>query len=84
MLIGDDSKKDSGMCKTMIDSEPENLSERQIAYSLRILYRFYIKGFNLPNSLKKSIEENEKELMAIEKKRLKNFSTSKYFVKAKL
>ncbi len=84
VLIGDDSKKDSGMCKTMMDINPENLSEKQIAYALRIIYRFYKQGFNFPELINSKVEENIDELEKIDKNRLVNFSSSKYFVQAKL
>lgn len=83
-IIGDEKKKDSGMCKTMMGAEPESLSEKQIAYALRIVYRFYQKEFGFPASMKLKIEENIKELETINKKSLAMYSTGKYFVQAKL
>lgn len=83
-IIGDESKKDAGMCKTMIGISPEALSEKQIAYALRIVYRFFKNGFTFDGATTAKLEEYKEELSQIEKKSLKNFSTSKYFVQAKL
>ncbi|MDY5931240.1 MAG: AIPR family protein [Candidatus Ornithospirochaeta sp.] len=83
-IIGDENRSHSGMCKTMMGMAPENLSERQIAYALRIVYRFYKAGFVFSASMNEAIKENEEELAQIDKKRLSMYSNSKYYVQAKL
>ena len=83
-LIGDDSKKDASMCKTMMGISPDSLSEKQIAYALRIVYRFYKKGFTFDDATTAKLNAYKEELDMIEKKSLKNYSASKYFVQAKL
>lgn len=83
-LIGDENKKYSGMCKTMMGISPENLSEKQIAFALRIVYKFYKAGFTFDDSTTAKLKEYEPDLESIEKKRMSNYSSSKYFVEGKL
>lgn len=82
VMIKDEKRKDSGMCKTMIGIKPETLSEKQLAYALRIVYRFYKVGYNFSDSMSSQIAKFENELAIIDKKTLANYSTSKYYVQA--
>jgi hypothetical protein len=82
VMIKDEKRRDSGMCKTMIGIKPETLSEKQLAYALRIVYRFYKAGFSFSDSMNSQIAKFENELAIIDKKTLANYSTSKYYVQA--
>ena len=68
------------MCSTMATTSLNMLSEKQIGFALRIVYRYYVAGFHFNSFLSNQIE-NDKIFIERVTKNLKSMSKEKYFCK---
>ena len=74
-------RSDRSMCISMLTTSLEELSEKQVAYALRLIYKFYSVGFVFADnsSVKKVVDANRSEFNSLLKLRLRTLSTEKYF-----
>lgn len=74
------AKTNATMCKTMISMQKEDITERQAAYALKILYRYYKSGYPLSGTEKVFILNNEDIIERITKKKVSSYSgKNRYF-----
>ena len=69
----------SNMCHSMATTDVKDLTESQIAYSLKILCRFYETGYLFPDYLHDLLKENQEGLNKLKKIRQTSFSKQKYY-----
>lgn len=73
------AKKNSSMCITMASTDLVQLSERQIAYALRIIYSFYKKNMCLDDNIQHHIIANQDDFEKLATINYNSFSKEKYF-----
>ena len=78
-MIGVRDNYTTNMCMSMAKEDIKNLSEKQIGYALKIIYKFYIAGYNFDDTIKKLIESGRGDFDNLKKLQVKTLSTEKYF-----
>ena len=69
------------MCISMATTKLENLSEKQVGYALKIIYRLYNAGYQFDDIIKTLIDAKRNDLDSFMKVRIKTLSSEKYFSK---
>lgn len=83
-LINDDEKGQfSNMCKTMAKIKKEDITEKQAAYALKIVYKFYNVGYRFSNPIANEIEEKKDMIEKVISKKTQQYSRAKYYTMAK-
>ena len=71
----------SNSCTTYANGLKDQLTERQLAFALKIIYKFYSNGYNFEDNLKQQIENHMKEIQESVKTSQSKFSNEPYFEK---
>ena len=78
-VFGDKENVIADKCATMAKTELDKLSEKQIGYALKIVYKFYTSGYKFDEIVNKLIEANRGDFESFKSARLNTFSDEKYF-----
>ena len=78
-IIGIRDNYTADMCISMAKEDIKNLSEKQIGYALKIIYKFYIAGYSFNDTIKKLIESGRSDFDNLKKVQVKTLSAEKYF-----
>lgn len=72
-------QKYASMCVTMATTDVKKLSERQIAYALKLLYYFYKNKYRLNPEITNHIRDNIEKFEWLDNTRISKFSQNTYF-----
>lgn len=72
---------DRKMCISMATTKLEYMSEKQVGYALKIIYRLFNAGYQYDDAIKALIEAKRNDLDSFMKVRINTLSSDKYFSK---
>ena len=74
---------DRKMCISMATTKLENLSEKQVGYALKIIFRMYNAGYQFNDTISTLIDAKRNDLDTFMRVRISSLSTESYFSKQK-
>lgn len=84
-LISPDTKSKKsnyGICQAIVNTPKELLTEKQFAFATKVIIKMYEAGYSFPPEIEEKYQSLSSEIEMVKKSRVKNYSTSTYYVKA--
>lgn len=78
-VLGEKNNSIIDMCMSMAKLNLKDLSEKQVGYALKIVYKFYSAGYPFNDTIKKLIEAGRGDFDSLKNLRLNTLSSDHYF-----
>ena len=78
-MVGEKNNSIIDMCMSMAKLNLKDLSEKQVGYALKIVYKFYSAGYPFNDTIKKLIEAGRGDFDSLKNLRLNTLSSDHYF-----
>ena len=78
-MLGGKDNSVTAMCMTMAKADLKELTEKQVGFALKIIYKFYNAGYKFNDTISKLIESGRGDFDAFKNIRINTLSPEKYF-----